>query len=95
MSYTVRGQVFFLIPLTVEFFTLLTAGCHGQGKISEKLNFFQVREKSGNFADGQGNLERTWKVREKSWNLKINGYGRQTLENLFIPFKKGKRCTFS
>ena len=40
--------------------------------------------------DGQGNLERTWKVREKSWNLKINGYGRQTSENLFILFKRGK-----
>ena len=34
--------------------------------------------------DGQGNLERTWKVREKSGNLKINGYGKQTSENLFI-----------
>ena len=31
-----------------------------------KMKFFQVREKSGNFVDGQGNLERTWKVREKS-----------------------------
>ena len=40
--------------------------------------------------DGQGNLERTWKVREKSENLKINGYSRQTSENLFILFKKGK-----
>ena len=39
---------------------------------------------------GQGNLERTWKVREKSGNLKINGYGRQTLENIFILFKRGK-----
>ena len=29
----------------------------------------KVREKSGNFVDGQGNLERTWKVREKSGNL--------------------------
>ena len=28
--------------------------------------------------DDQGNLERTWRVREKSGNLKINGYGRQT-----------------
>ena len=45
--------------------------------------------------DGQGNLERTWKVREKSGNLKINGYGRQSSENLFILFKRGKRCTFS
>ena len=40
--------------------------------------------------DGQGNLERTWKVREKSGNLKINGCGRQSVENLFILFKRGK-----
>ena len=40
--------------------------------------------------DGQGNLQRTWKVREKSGNLKINGYGRQSPENLFILFKRGK-----
>ena len=40
--------------------------------------------------DGQGNLERTWKVREKSGNLKINGYGRQSSENLFILFKREK-----
>ena len=40
--------------------------------------------------DGQGNLERTWKLREKSGNLKINGYGRQFSESLFILFKGGK-----
>ena len=40
--------------------------------------------------DGQGNLERTWKVREMSGNLKINGYGRESSENLFILFKRGK-----
>ena len=40
--------------------------------------------------DGQGNLERTWKVREKSGNLKVNGYGRQKSERLFILFKRGK-----
>ena len=40
--------------------------------MSGKYNFFQVREKSGNFVDGQGNLERTLKVKEKSGNLKIN-----------------------
>ena len=28
--------------------------------------------------DGQGNLERTGKVREKSGNSEINGYGRQS-----------------
>ena len=38
--------------------------------------------------DGQGNLERSWKVREKSGNLKINGYGSQFSENLFILFKR-------
>ena len=40
--------------------------------------------------DGQGNLEKTLKVREKSGNLKINGYGRQSSENLFILFKREK-----
>ena len=40
--------------------------------------------------DGQGNLETTWKVREKSGNLKINGYCKQTLENLFSLFKRGR-----
>ena len=42
------------------------------------------RRKVGNFVGGQGNLVRTWKVREKSGNLKINGYGRQSPENLFV-----------
>ena len=37
--------------------------------------------------DGQGNLERTWKVREKSENFKINGYGRQSSKNLFKRVK--------
>ena len=40
--------------------------------------------------DGQGNLERTRKVRVKSGNLKKNGYCRQSSENLFILFKRGK-----
>ena len=34
---------------------------------------------SGNFVDCQGNLERTSK-----------GYGRQSSENLFMLFKRGK-----
>ena len=38
--------------------------------------------------DGQGNLERTGKVWEKLGNLKVNGYGRQSSENLFILFKR-------
>ena len=40
--------------------------------------------------DGQGYLERTWKVREKSGNLKINGYGK-----FMYSVQEGKRCTFS
>ena len=40
--------------------------------------------------DGQGNLERTWKIREKSGKLKIIGCGRQSSENLFILFKREK-----
>ena len=40
--------------------------------------------------DSQGYLERTWQVREKSGNLKKNGYGGQSSENLFILFKREK-----
>ena len=57
----------------------LNTGCHGQGKKSGKWNFFQVREKSGNFDMSQGNLEKMQKDREKSGNfkflLKWYGYG--------------------
>ena len=46
--------------------------------------------------DGQGNLERTWKVREKSGNKKINGYIWQAVFRKFIYFvQEGKGCTFS
>ena len=66
----------------------------GQGKVRQLCGwpgkFRKNLEKSGNFVDGKGNLERTWKVREKSGNLKINGYGRQSSENLFILSKRGK-----
>ena len=71
----------------------MVQGCHGQGKMSGKLNFFQVREKSGNFVDGQGNLERTLKVREKSGNLKIDSYG--ILPKIIYSVQKGKGYTFS
>ena len=36
----------------------------------------------------QGNLERTWKVREKSGNLKIKGYGNH--RKFIILLKRGK-----
>ena len=37
-----------------------------------KMKFFPGQRKVREFCGGQGNLERTWKVREKSGNLKIN-----------------------
>ena len=43
--------------------------------------------------DDQGNLERSWKVREKSGNLKINGYGRQTSE-IYLFFSRGEKMYF-
>ena len=51
----------------------------GQGKVR------------GNFDDGQENVERIWIIREKSGNLKINGYG--SVKNMFCSLGKG--CTFS
>ena len=38
--------------------------------------------------DGQGNLERIWKVREKSGNLKIDSYG--SLQKIIYSVQKGK-----
>ena len=38
----------------------------------------------------QGNLERTWKVREKSVNLKIIGF-----RKFIYSFQEGKVCIFS
>ena len=43
---------------------------------------------SGNFVDGQGNLERTWKVREKSDFVKKWLW--QAVFRKFILFKRGK-----
>ena len=43
--------------------------------------------------DGQGNLEGTWKVREKSEKSKINGYGRQTSE-IFFFFSREEKIYF-
>ena len=45
--------------------------------------------------DGEGNLERTWKVREKSGNLKIIGYGRQSFRKFIYSVQEGKGCSFS
>ena len=43
--------------------------------------------------DGQGNLERTWKVREKSGNLKKKAMA-GSLQKLY-SVQDGKGCIFS
>ena len=66
---------------------------HRVATVREKYlenEIFSRSGKSRGIFGWSGNLERTWKVREKSGNLKINGYGRQTSENLLILFKRGK-----
>ena len=45
--------------------------------------------------DGQGNLERTWKVREKSGNSKIKCHSRQSLKKFIYSVQEGNGCTFT
>ena len=70
-------------PSTLASTPVPEAGLPRSGKNIWKMKFFPGPGKSGNFVNGQGNLERTWKVRETSGNLKKNGNGRQSSKNLF------------
>ena len=74
---------------------LLTAGLPQSGKNTGiwKMKFFPGQGKSGNFVNGQGNFERTWKIREKSGNFKINGYGRQS-PKIYLFSSVGERMYF-
>ena len=65
-------------------------GLPRSGKNIWKMKFFPGQGKSGNFVEGQGNLERTWKVREFE-----NKWLWQAVFRNFILFKKGKGCTVS
>ena len=60
-------------------------------KYLENEIFFQVREKSGNSVDGQGNLEKTWKVREfeNKWLWQAD------LRKFIYAVQEGKSRTFS
>ena len=49
----------------------------------------EIFSRSGNFMDGRGNLERTWKVREKSRNLKIG-----SLQKICLFCSGGERMYF-
>ena len=63
------------------------SGLPRSGKNIWKMKFFPGQGKVREFCG--------WSVKfrkdlEKSGNLKINGYGRQTSEHLFFLFKRGK-----
>ena len=68
-------------------------GCHSRGKISGKRNFLMVREKSGNFVDGQRieDLESQGKVREFENKWLWQG----VLRKIIYTVQEGKGCTFS
>ena len=54
------------------------------------MEFFPGQGKVRKFCGWSGKFRKDLESREKSRNLKINGYDRQTSENLFILFKGGK-----
>ena len=68
------------------------AGLPRSGKNVWKMKFFPGQGIARNFVDVQGNLERTWKVGEKSGNLKINSYGSR--QKIYLFFSKGERMYF-
>ena len=49
---------------------------------------FSRSRKIRDFCGWSGKFRKNLELREKSGNMKINGYGRQTSENLFILFKR-------
>ena len=58
------------------------------------MKFFPGQGKVREFCvDSQGNLERTWKVREKSGNLKKMAMA-GSLQKIY-SVQEGKGCTFS
>ena len=62
-------------------------GLPQSGKNIWKVKVFPGQGKVGEFSGWPGKFR---KDLEKSGNLKINGYGRQSSKNLFILFKRGK-----
>ena len=54
------------------------------------MNFFPGQGKVREFCGWPGECRKDLESQKKNGNLKINGYGRQSKENLFILFKKGK-----
>ena len=83
-----RVGMLYVHSFVSSFPSYLDQGCHGQGKNLENDLFSQIREKVRKFVDGQGNLERTWEVREKLGNFIINVYG--SVQKNYLFFSLGK-----
>ena len=54
------------------------------------MKFFPGQGKVREFCGWPEKFRKDLEVREKSGNLKINSFGRQSSENLFILFKREK-----
>ena len=66
------------------------SGLPRSGKNIWKMKFFPGQGKVREFCGWSGKFRKHVENRGKVRNLKIKGYVRQTSENLFILFKKGK-----
>ena len=54
------------------------------------MTFFPGQGKVREFCGRLGKFRKDLESQGKSGNLKINSYGRQSSENLFLLFKRGK-----
>ena len=66
-----------------------TQGCHGQGKYLENEIFSRSGNSQG-FCGWSGKFRKELESQGKVREFENNGYGRQTSENLFILFTRGK-----
>ena len=61
--------------------------------VREKYLDNEIFSRSGNFVDGQGNLERTWKVREKSREFEIKWLWQAVFRKFIYSVQEVKGCT--
>ena len=68
----------------------MNTGLPRSGKNIWKMKFFPGQGKVKEFCGWSGKFRKDLENQGKVKKLKINGYGRQSSENLFILFKRGK-----
>ena len=78
-----EGCIYFMFNHCDGFvwFWICVQGSHGQGKVREKWIFFKVREKSGNFENGQGNLKNKQQHRRRKWGRRGRARGPNILSS--------------